>query len=91
MIDLSLLQNLSSAAVLVVGDKSGLTFDSTCGESRDRSSHDLPGVQEELVAATPSAHPLHVVRSPYGHDGFLVEKDQVGTIVPEARSAVPLA
>lgn len=48
-------------------------------------------LQEELVAATPSAHPLHVVRSPYGHDGFLVEKDQVGTIVREALSAVPVA
>lgn len=48
-------------------------------------------LQEELVAATPSAHPLHVVRSPYGHDGFLVEKDQVGSIVREALSAVPVA
>jgi homoserine O-acetyltransferase len=48
-------------------------------------------LQEELVAATPSAHPLHVVRSPYGHDGFLVEKDQVGTIVRDALSAVPVA
>lgn len=47
-------------------------------------------LQEELVEATPSAHPLHVVRSPYGHDGFLVEKDQVGEIVREALSAVPV-
>jgi homoserine O-acetyltransferase len=45
-------------------------------------------LQEELVAATPTAHPLHVVRSPYGHDGFLVEKDQVGEIVREALSSV---
>jgi len=45
-------------------------------------------LQEELVAATPTAHPLLVVRSPYGHDGFLVEKDQVGEIVREALSSV---
>jgi len=45
-------------------------------------------LQEELVAATPTANPLHVVRSPYGHDGFLVEKDQVGEIVHEALSSV---
>jgi beta-glucosidase len=38
-------------AVLVVGDKSGLTDDCTSGEGRDRSSLDLPGVQEDLVRA----------------------------------------
>lgn len=48
-------------------------------------------LQEELVAATPSARPLHVVRSPYGHDGFLVEKDQVGAIVREALSTVSVS
>lgn len=48
-------------------------------------------LQEELVAATPSALPLRVVRSPYGHDGFLVEKDQVGDIVRETLSSVPVA
>ena len=47
-------------------------------------------LQEEIVAATPTARALHVVRSPYGHDGFLVEKDQVGGIVREALSAVPV-
>jgi homoserine O-acetyltransferase len=47
-------------------------------------------LQEELVVSTPTARPLHVVRSPYGHDGFLVEKDQVGAIVREALSAVPV-
>jgi homoserine O-acetyltransferase/O-succinyltransferase len=49
-----------------------------------------PRLQEELVAATPSARPLQVVRSPYGHDGFLVEKDQVGHIVRDALAAVPV-
>lgn len=45
-------------------------------------------LQEELVAATPSARPLEVVLSPYGHDGFLVEKEQVGRIVRDALSLV---
>jgi beta-glucosidase len=38
-------------AVLVLGGKSGLTGDCTCGESRDRADLDLPGVQQELVQA----------------------------------------
>lgn len=41
----------SDVVVLVVGDKSGLVDDATCGESRDRSSLDLPGVQEQLARA----------------------------------------
>jgi beta-glucosidase len=41
----------ADVAVLVVGDKAGLTLDATSGESRDRSSLDLPGVQEDLVEA----------------------------------------
>ena len=41
----------SDVAIVVVGDKPGLTDDSTTGEARDRSSLDLPGVQEDLVAA----------------------------------------
>jgi beta-glucosidase len=41
----------SDVAVLVLGDKAGLTDDCTSGESRDRASLDLPGVQEELAAA----------------------------------------
>jgi beta-glucosidase len=38
-------------AIVVVGDKSGLTEDCTCGESRDRMDIGLPGRQSELVAA----------------------------------------
>ncbi|HIQ05954.1 MAG TPA: beta-glucosidase, partial [Anaerolineae bacterium] len=38
-------------AVVVVGGKSGLTSDCTCGECRDRAEIGLPGVQEELVRA----------------------------------------
>ena len=36
---------------MVMGDKAGLTMDSTCGESRDRASLDLPGAQEDLLRA----------------------------------------
>jgi beta-glucosidase len=38
-------------AVMVMGDKAGLTSDCTSGEGRDRLSLDLPGVQEDLVRA----------------------------------------
>ncbi|MCS7222076.1 MAG: glycoside hydrolase family 3 N-terminal domain-containing protein [Anaerolineae bacterium] len=41
----------SEVAVLVVGDKSGLTPDCTSGEFRDCADLRLPGVQEELVQA----------------------------------------
>jgi beta-glucosidase len=41
----------ADVVVLVVGDKAGLTYECTSGESRDRSSLDLPGVQEELAGA----------------------------------------
>ncbi|WP_424345607.1 glycoside hydrolase family 3 N-terminal domain-containing protein [Ilumatobacter sp.] len=41
----------SDVAIMVMGDKSGLTDDCTTGESRDVASLDLPGVQEELVLA----------------------------------------
>ena len=38
-------------AILVLGDRSGLTTQATTGESRDRASLDLPGAQEQLVRA----------------------------------------
>ena len=41
----------SEVAVLVVGGKSGLTQDCTCGEFRDRAEIGVPGVQEELIQA----------------------------------------
>lgn len=41
----------ADVAVLVMGDKSGLTEDCTSGEFRDRASFDLPGIQEDLVRA----------------------------------------
>ena len=41
----------SDVAILVVGEKSGLTDDCTCGEARDRAELGLPGVQQQLVEA----------------------------------------
>ncbi|HVU09913.1 MAG TPA: glycoside hydrolase family 3 N-terminal domain-containing protein [Phototrophicaceae bacterium] len=42
---------LSQVAIVVVGDKAGLTDDCTSGEARDRADLHLPGVQGELVRA----------------------------------------
>ncbi|AXT86981.1 homoserine O-acetyltransferase [Aeromicrobium sp. A1-2] len=36
--------------------------------------------QQELADGIPDAAPLEVVRSDYGHDGFLVEADRVGQL-----------
>ncbi len=41
----------ADVAIVVVGERSGLTEDCTCGEARDRMDIRLPGRQEELVAA----------------------------------------
>jgi beta-glucosidase len=41
----------ADVAVMVMGDKAGLTRDCTSGESLDRTSFDLPGVQEDLLRA----------------------------------------
>jgi beta-glucosidase len=41
----------SEVAIVVVGDKSGLTDSCSTGESRDRAELGLPGVQEQLVRA----------------------------------------
>jgi beta-glucosidase len=41
----------ADVAILVLGGKSGLTDDCTCGEARDRANLNLPGVQEELLRA----------------------------------------
>ncbi len=45
----------ADAVVLVLGDKSGLTPDCTCGETRDSADLRLPGAQNELVAAVIAA------------------------------------
>ena len=41
----------ADVAIVVVGERSGLTLECTCGEMRDRMELTLPGRQEELVAA----------------------------------------
>ncbi|QPC84576.1 glycoside hydrolase family 3 C-terminal domain-containing protein [Phototrophicus methaneseepsis] len=41
----------ADVAVMVMGDKAGLTDDCTTGEARDRAILDLPGVQQDLVRA----------------------------------------
>jgi beta-glucosidase len=41
----------ADVAVIVVGGKSGMTPECTCGEMRDRVELCLPGVQEDLVKA----------------------------------------
>lgn len=44
-----------------------------------------------LAAGIPTAGPLQVISSPYGHDGFLIEVDAVGAIVTELLAAEELA
>jgi beta-glucosidase len=60
----------ADVAIVMLGDKSGLTAECTSGESRDRASLDLPGVQGELlhaVAATGTPVVLVLVAGrPYG-------------------------
>ena len=41
----------AEVAIMVMGDKAGLTDDCTSGEARDRAVLDLPGVQADLVRA----------------------------------------
>ena len=45
-------------------------------------------LQQDLVDLIPGAHGLHILRSVYGHDGFLVEDDQMSDFV---RLALALA
>jgi homoserine O-acetyltransferase len=40
-----------------------------------------PRLSEEIVAAVPAAAPVHMISSPFGHDGFLIEIGEVGTLV----------
>lgn len=42
-----------------------------------------PSQQAELAAGIPTADDVRVIESPYGHDGFLIETDQVAALVKE--------
>ena len=42
-----------------------------------------PAQSARLVTWIPGADPLRIVTSDHGHDGFLVEFDQIGPIVAE--------
>ncbi|HEY3437414.1 MAG TPA: homoserine O-acetyltransferase [Actinotalea sp.] len=41
----------------------------------------LPSQSEEIAAALPGSTGVALVRSDFGHDGFLIEEDQVGSLV----------
>ena len=45
-------------------------------------------LQQEIVDLTPGADQLHVIKSVVGHDGFLVEEEQVARFVQYALSRV---
>ncbi|MBU4215661.1 MAG: homoserine O-acetyltransferase, partial [Actinobacteria bacterium] len=38
---------------------------------------------ERIAAGIPRSGPVRVVRSPFGHDGFLIEHDQVSVMVSD--------
>ncbi|MDF6022809.1 homoserine O-acetyltransferase [Streptomyces sp. JH34] len=42
-----------------------------------------PAQQAEAAALLPGADRLRIIESPYGHDGFLIETEQVGSLVRE--------
>ncbi|MGW5474786.1 homoserine O-acetyltransferase MetX [Streptomyces chartreusis] len=48
-----------------------------------------PSQQAELAAGIASADEVRVIESPYGHDGFLIETEQVDALVRELLRAGP--
>jgi homoserine O-acetyltransferase/O-succinyltransferase len=44
-------------------------------------------LQDQLAEFIPGASPVHVISSSVGHDGFLLEVDQIGKIVGESLNA----
>lgn len=49
----------------------------------------LPRECARLVAGIPRAEPLRTLHSPYGHDGFLIEFDQLGPVVADFLAGRP--
>ncbi|MDA8320597.1 MAG: homoserine O-acetyltransferase [Actinomycetota bacterium] len=47
-------------------------------------------LQQDLAAAIPTCDRVRVIRSPYGHDAFLIEIDQVAALVREALNAAAI-
>ncbi|WP_258724327.1 homoserine O-acetyltransferase MetX [Cellulomonas sp. NS3] len=43
----------------------------------------LPAQSERIAAGIPGSGPVRTIRSEFGHDGFLIEAEQVGGIVSE--------
>ncbi|WP_263121001.1 homoserine O-acetyltransferase [Cellulomonas fimi] len=43
----------------------------------------LPAQSARIAAGVPGAAPLRTLHTPYGHDGFLIEHEQLGPIVRE--------
>ena len=43
-----------------------------------------PRLQEEIVELTPTAEPLVTISSPFGHDGFLIEVEEVANVLRHA-------
>lgn len=41
----------------------------------------LPEQSARIAAGVPGAEPLHTLHTPYGHDGFLIEFEQLGPMV----------
>jgi homoserine O-acetyltransferase len=41
-------------------------------------------LQAQLNRMVPGSRPLAVIDSEYGHDGFLLETDQIGSVLAEA-------
>jgi homoserine O-acetyltransferase len=41
-------------------------------------------LQEELGRLLPGGRPVAVVQSAYGHDGFLLEVEQIGSVIRSA-------
>jgi homoserine O-acetyltransferase len=41
-------------------------------------------LQEEIVELVPGAEPLATIKSDFGHDGFLIEVEEVGRVVARA-------
>ena len=41
-------------------------------------------LQQEMAALIPTSEPAHVIGSPYGHDGFLIESAEVGGLLGRA-------